>query len=102
MSKLSLCLSLFLFSSSAWSQQEPVIVPDYARIPMDSLRKQQMVTSLNGLLSQLAGTNKDNAYVQAEYLPETSDLLDEIRGMGNPLPGRKDPCLCYLTNVNPL
>jgi hypothetical protein len=44
---------------------------------------------LNGFLSQLSGPNKDNAFVQPEYLSETSDLPDEIRGMGDPLPGKK-------------
>ncbi|HXB33016.1 MAG TPA: hypothetical protein VNV35_06330 [Puia sp.] len=91
-----------LFSLSGWCQSEPLIVPIYSRIPLDSLHKQQMIRSLNGLLSQLSGANKDNSFVQAEYLPETSDLLDEIRGMSDPLPGRKESCRCYLTNVNPL
>jgi hypothetical protein len=102
-------LYTLLFSFSGWCQSGPLIappgplvVPIYSRIPLDSLHKQQMIQSLNGLLSQLSGANKDNAFVQPEYLPETSDLLDQIRGMGDPLPGRKESCRCYLTNVNQL
>jgi hypothetical protein len=109
MLKPSLLLCALSFSLSSWCQSGssiassgPLIVPVYARIPLDSSHKQQMIQSLNGLLSQLSGANKDNAFVQPEYLPETSDLLDEIRGMGNPLPGKKQPCRCYLTNVNQL
>ncbi len=102
-------LCAFLFSLSGWCQSGPlivpsgpVIVPGYARIPLDSLHRQHMIQSLNGLLIQLSGANKSNAFVQQDYLPETSDLLDEIRGMGDPLPGKKDSCRCYLTNVNQL
>jgi hypothetical protein len=102
MFKSFLFLCALLFPLSGWCQSGPLIVSTYARIPLDSLHKQQMIQSLNGLLGQISGANKDNSFVQAEYLPETSDLLDEIRRMGDPLPGRKEPCPCYLTNVNQL
>jgi hypothetical protein len=90
------------FSLSGWAQDSPVIVPPSARIPLDSLQQQQMVGSLNGLLGQLSGAHKDNAFILPEYLPETSDLLDEVKGMGSPLPGMMAPCHCYLTNVSRL
>jgi hypothetical protein len=89
-----------LFSLSGWAQTQPVIVPSYVRIPLDSVRKEQLIRSLSGFLSQVSGANKDNTFVRPAYFPETSDLLDEIRGMDKPLRGRMDSCRCYLTNVN--
>jgi len=59
-----------------------------------------MVHSLDGLLGGLSGAYKDNAFIPADYLPETSGLLDEVKGMDNPLPGMVAPCHCYLTNVS--
>lgn len=60
-----------------------------------------MIRSLNGLLEMTAGANKDNLFVDSASLPETSDLLDEIRGM-NSIGNRKDICHCFLTNVSVL
>jgi hypothetical protein len=94
------------FSLSGWAQTQtqtqPLIVPAYVRIPLDSVQKDQLIRSLSGFLSQVSGANKSNAFVQPAYLPETSDLLDEIRGMDKPLRGTHDSCRCYLTNVNQL
>jgi hypothetical protein len=102
MFKLLPFLCMMLFSLCGRSQIQPVVVPAYARIPLDSLQKQQLISSLNGLLSQLHGAHKDNTFVQPDYLVETADLLDEVRGMGGPLPGMTVPCHCYLTNVSRL
>jgi hypothetical protein len=99
MFKQSLFLSTLLFSLSGWSQTQPVIVPVYLRIPLDSVRKDQLVRSLNGLLGQLPGPDKDNHFVDTAYIPETADLLDEMRGMDISGPGRPDRFRCYLTNV---
>jgi hypothetical protein len=100
MFKLPPFMCMLLVSLSSWSQGLPLVVPAYARIPLDSLQKQQMIRSLTGLLYQLSGANRDNPFILPDDLPETSDLLDEVKGMGNPLPGMKDSCHCYLTNVS--
>jgi hypothetical protein len=102
MFKPLLFLCTLLFSLSGWSQTQPVIIPASIRFPMDSVGKEQLVYSLDGFLTQMSGANKDNSFVQLAYLPETSDLLDEIRGMDRPLRGRSDSCHCYLTNVSVL
>ncbi|HET6255721.1 MAG TPA: hypothetical protein VFE32_16710 [Puia sp.] len=101
MFKLLLLVCTLLFSFTSWAQTRPVIVAGSLRIPIDSVRKEQMIRSLNGLLDGTSGANKDNPFIQPSYLPETSDLLDEIKGMGS-LRGKADVCHCYLTNVNVL
>ena len=73
-----------LFSLSSWAQTQPVTVPASLRIPLDSVRKGQMIRSLDGFLDLTSGKNKDNPYVETPYLPETSDLMDEIKGMAFP------------------
>lgn len=84
------------------SQPQSVIVPSSIRFPADSIGKEQLVQSFNGFLTQLSGSNKDNSFIQPDYLPETSDLCDEIKGMDRPLRGWNDSCHCYLTNVTAL
>src|ERR1700722_552731 len=79
MFKLPLFLCMLLLSLSGWSQIQPVAIPTYVRIPLDSLQKLKLIRCLDGLLSQLSGANKDNVFVQPDYLPETSDLLDEVK-----------------------
>jgi hypothetical protein len=102
MFKLPPFLCMLLFSLSGWTQMQPVVIPTNVRIPLDSLQRQQLIRCLDGLLNQLSGANKDNVFVQPDFLPETSDLLDEVKGMGDPIPGMNVPCHCYLTNVNQL
>jgi hypothetical protein len=80
--------------------QQPLIVPKYLRLPVDSVQSAQLVSSLNGFLDQASGPNKDNAFVQPGYLPETSALLDEMKGMGNAGTNKVNFYRCYLTNVD--
>jgi hypothetical protein len=96
---LSQTISLLFLSVFCWGQTQPLIVPKYIRLPADSVQSGQLVASLNGFLDQASGPNKDNAFVQEGYLPETSALLDEMKGIGNAGVGKVNFYRCYLTNV---
>jgi hypothetical protein len=90
---ISLCI---VFSSSAQS----VIVPDMASLAQDTVVKNQLISSLNGFLGQKDGPNKDNRYVLKEDLPETSALLDEIKGVEQSNKYNiKNFYKCHLANV---
>ena len=98
---LSQTVSLLFLSLYCLGQaQQSLIVPKYLRLPVDSVQSTQLVASLNGLLDQPSGSNKDNAFIQAGYLPETSVLLDEMKGMADAGPGKKNVYPCYLENVS--
>lgn len=98
---LSQTVSLLFLSMYCLGQaQQPLIVPKYLRLPVDSVQSAQLVSSLNGFLDQASGPNKDNAFVQPGYLPETSALLDEMKGMGNAGTNKVNFYRCYLTNVD--
>src|SRR5580704_6512747 len=71
---ISLCI---VFSARAQS----IIVPDMASLAQDTVVKNRLINSLNSFLNQKDGPNKDNKYVLKEDLPETSALLDEMKGM---------------------
>ena len=92
---------LFVLVSVACSlHAQSVIVPTWVNLPQDTIVKNQLINSLNGFLSQKENPNKDNTYVLKECLLETSDLLDEIKGMEqNAKKQDKDFYKCYLTNV---
>jgi hypothetical protein len=83
-------------SLTCCAQSQSISVPSYIRIPLDSVQKDKLVTALNGLLGQLPGPDKDNRFVDPSFIPETADLLDEMRGMDK---SGTDRFRCYLTNV---
>ncbi|HEV3326695.1 MAG TPA: hypothetical protein VG052_13850 [Puia sp.] len=89
-----------LLSLTCYSQTQPLIVPKNVRLPTDSVRRVQLITSLNGFLAQASGPNKDNMFVQAAFLPETSALLDEMKGLSDPGADKSNVYRCYLTNVD--
>jgi hypothetical protein len=74
---------LLFLSLFCWGQTQHLTVPKYVRLLADSVQSAQLVSSLNGFLGQASGPNKDNTFVQPGYLPETSALLDEMKGIGN-------------------
>lgn len=92
-------LSGILLATVCFGQPQHLIVPGYIRLPTDSAR---LISSLDHFLDQASGPDKDNAFVQPGYLPETSALLDEMKGMGDAGPAKKDFYKCYLTNVDPI
>jgi len=66
----------------------------------DTVIKNQLISSLNGFLSEKDSPNKDNKYVLKEDLLETSALLDEMKGMEQSSRyNDKTFYKCHLTNV---
>lgn len=55
---------------------------------------------MNGLIEQLPGPDRDNRFVDSAFVPETADLLDEMRGMDSSGLDRPRWFRCYLTNVS--
>ncbi len=96
LSSAILALSGILLSVVCIGQAQHLILPKYIRYPADSAR---LINSLDSFLDQASGPNKDNAFVQQGYLPETSALLDEMKGMADAGPGKSNFYHCYLTNI---
>ncbi len=95
---LGMLLSIF-----SLGQTEHLIVSKYIHLPGDSMQRVQLITSIDQFLIQASGSNKENSFVLKDDLPETSALLDEIKGMGNSTESEKKYFYkCYLTNVVPL
>ena len=84
-------------------QTHSFIVSPGITLPKDSTTQSQLLTALNGFLSQKEKPGKENTYVLRAHLLETSALLDEMKQVeeNNEL---KEPTFykCYLTNVIPL
>jgi len=98
--KISLSLVLILLSVVCYGQTDPLFIAKYIRLPGDSIQNKQLIAALNGFLSQAEKPNKENTFVLAEDLPETSILLNEIKGMKDGKgPDKKNFYKCYLTNV---
>src|ERR1700761_4417308 len=77
---------------------QTIVVQNVIRMPTDTVVKNQLIASLNGFLRQKSGPNKNNEYILKEDLPQTSNLIDEIKGMDQGTKG-KDFFTCYITNV---
>ncbi|HEU4791529.1 MAG TPA: hypothetical protein VFS71_17710 [Flavobacterium sp.] len=75
---LSLLLSFTVFS---FGQTKLLIVPVNINLPKDTIISNNLIKSLNGFLSLKDNPNKENSFVLKEDLPETSLLLDEIKGI---------------------
>src|ERR1700733_7077384 len=76
-----LTVTLVLVSFSFFCRAQSIIIPSGLRLPEDTVVKNQLVISLNGFLSQKEQPNKENKFVLKEDLLETSDLLDEMKGV---------------------
>ena len=92
-----LCMvATFTYCASAQS----VIVPGYINLPKDTVVKNELITSLNGFLAQKEKPNKENTFVLKANLLETSDLLDEMKGMEQNAQAKDNNFYkCYLSNV---
>lgn len=100
MLKNTLTLFGIFFSMVCFGQTDQLVVAKYIHLPADSLQSKQLIASLNGFLNQTAKPNNENVFVLKDDLPETSALLDEIKGMENGSgPDKKNEYKCYLTNV---
>lgn len=60
-------------------QAQSLIIPENLYLPKDTVLKKQLLADLDGFLSQKEKSNKENAFVLKEDLPETSALLDEMK-----------------------
>ena len=90
-------LIFLFFSISAFSQS--VIVTEMASLAKDTSVRNQLISSLNGFLKEKDGPNKNNTYVLAGTLPETSALLDELKHIGQSNRfGDQNFYKCHLTN----
>jgi hypothetical protein len=99
-SKLAQFILGVSLSIACVGQTQLLSIPKNVRLPTDSDRRAQLINSLNGFLDQASGPNKDNMFVQAAFLPETSALLDEMKGMSDPGADKRSAYRCYLTNVD--
>ncbi|MES2275644.1 MAG: hypothetical protein V4592_06455 [Bacteroidota bacterium] len=83
--------------------QSPVIISKDLRLPNDTAISRMLINSLNGFLAQITQPAKDNKYVAHEYLPETSILLDELKGIEPNTSLKNDHFYKpYLTNITEL
>jgi len=98
--KISLNLIAILISVTCYGQTGQLIVPKYIRLPADSIQNKQLISALDDFLNQAVNPGKENTHILRDDLPETSILLDEIKGMKDGKgPDKKNFYKCYLTNV---
>jgi hypothetical protein len=76
-----LAITCILASFTFFSQGQSIIIEKGINLPTDSIVSKQLISSLNGFLSQKEQPNKENKFVLKEDLLETSDLLDEMKGI---------------------
>ncbi|MGZ3752566.1 MAG: hypothetical protein ACXVB0_05755 [Mucilaginibacter sp.] len=95
-----LAIALILAGFSCFTCAQSVIIRSGIRLPEDTAVRKQLVSSLNGFLAQKEKPNKENTFVLKEALSETSNLLDEMKGMEQNVALKdKNFYKCYLTNV---
>ena len=83
-----------------YGQTDQLIIAKYIRLPADSIQNKKLITALNDFLDQAANPAKENTHILRDDLPETSILLDEIKGMKDGKgPDKKNFYKCYLTNL---
>jgi hypothetical protein len=77
------CLTSFaiLVTSVTFGQANILIIPQNILLPNDTIAKTQLITSLNGFLSQINKPNNENTFVLKSALLETSALLDEMKNL---------------------
>ena len=76
-----LVITFMLISFSFFCSAQSVIIQSGIKLPADTVVGKQLINSLNGFLGQKEQPNKENKFVLKEDLPETSDLLDEMKGI---------------------
>ena len=73
-------LSLLIVRTSFEQKSSGLNVPNYIRLPIDSLLRVRLINSLDSFMGMKEKENRLNPYVLKEDLPETSLLLDEMKG----------------------
>jgi hypothetical protein len=89
-----------LISLAFASRAQSITIPKWIRLPADTALQKKLISSLNAFLAQKEKPNKDNTYVIKEALPETSALLDEMKGLEqNEVLKDDNYYKSYLTNI---
>ncbi|RYE29616.1 MAG: hypothetical protein EOP42_13975 [Sphingobacteriaceae bacterium] len=97
---LKLMMVFILTSLISPSFGQVLVVPQRINLPKDSLLTKQLLSSLNGFLSQKEQPAAKNEFILKENLLETAALMDEMRGMEQNIKlQNKDFYKCYLSNV---
>ena len=91
-------IALILASFTTIVHAQSIVIQSNIRLPQDTALRALLINSLNGFLGQKEMPNKENKFVLKEDLLETSDLLDEMKGMERKRQ-RKDFFKPYLNNV---
>lgn len=97
---LTLTAAIMLTLLSVTSSAQMLVISDDISLPEDSLIKDQLISSLNGLLVQKEQPAGKNEFILKEALLETSALMDEVKEMEQNIK-LKDTAFykCYLTNA---
>jgi hypothetical protein len=74
-------ITFFLTGFTFFAHAQSVVIQKGINLPQDTTVKNQLISSLNGFLSQKEQPNKENKFVLNEDVLETSALLDEMKGM---------------------
>ncbi|MBI3233292.1 MAG: hypothetical protein HYZ42_04515 [Bacteroidetes bacterium] len=91
---------LICFAALAKAQTQSLIIPRELQLPKDTILRSQLISDLQGFLSQKEQPNNQNKYILKEDLIETSILLDEIKEIEKSIKLKDDHFYKgYLTNV---
>ena len=74
-------ITFILTGFTFFAHAQSVVIQKGINLPQDTTVKNQLISSLNGFLSQKEQPNKENKFVLKEDMLETSALLDEMKGM---------------------
>ena len=81
MTKFLLILLCVLTAPGLSAQTDLLTIQNHIRLPKDTAVKNHLLYSLNGFLADIEKPNRENRFVLKQYLPETSVLLDEMKGL---------------------
>jgi hypothetical protein len=98
--KLLLTIICLINVLICYSQIDKITVPQYVRLPADSVQAKSLISSLKSFLQATTKPNKENQLIWKDQLTETSALLDELKGIENGnKPDQKNIYSCSLDNV---
>ena len=93
-------LFCFLLNLVISAGAQSVTSRSWINLPADTALRGVVIKSLNAFLAQKERPNKNNTYILKGTLPETSALLDEMKGMEQNSVVKDDNYYkCYLTNI---
>ncbi|MDD5361178.1 MAG: hypothetical protein PHN88_03540 [Ignavibacteria bacterium] len=98
--KIKFTLLILIIAPLVYGQSNRVTIQSDIKLPKDSIAAEQIIESLNGFLELKDKPNRENTFVLKEDLPETSILLDEMKGIEiDSKSGDSSFYKCYLTNI---